>query len=200
MSRAISNPFVTNDENNDYDDVNTENDDLIVKKGTDKNNFYVNDTMFTRAWFVTVLTALIMAVLIMGIINLYQATEIIYGTIGFWTFRFYYIIHVGWYAIFLIIHLFLGTTQLFYTMNRMNYIDHIIINYGHIWYINFIKLFFGGVLVAMLYINNDSTYIPLYYNLIVIETILSSILISLTNELVININTIKLIHIASSMA
>jgi hypothetical protein len=95
--------------------------------------------------------------------------------------------------------LFLGATQLFYTMNRTNYINHVIINYGHIWYINFIKLFFSGALVTILCINSDNTYIPLYYNLIVIETVLSSILISLTNELIININTIKLIQASSSM-
>jgi len=87
-------------------------------------------------------------------------------------------------------------------MNQPNYVNHIIINYGHIWYINFIKLFFVGALVTILVRNSvigiiaESISIPLYYNLMLIETILSSILISLTNELVININTIKLLQIS----
>jgi hypothetical protein len=200
MSRSISNPFLTYDEykNNDYDDVNRET-ELLIKKPADKNNIQVNDKIHTRAWFVAILTTMIMGVLTIGIINLYQATEIIYGSIGFWAFQIYYIIHVGWYAIFLNIHLFLASTQLFYTMNQPNYINHIILNYGHIWYINFIKLLFGCALVAILYMNSDiatigSSCIPLYYNLMLIETIASSLLISMTNEIVININTIKLVQ------
>lgn len=205
MSRALSNPFLSYDENNDYDDVNTDTELLIKKAPVTNSNFYVNDDIYTRAWFVAILTGLIMAVLTLGIINLFQATEVIYGTIGFYAFQIYYIIHVSWFSVFLVIHLFLGATQLFYTMNRMNYINHIVINYGHIWYIYFIKISFIGALVAILVRNSmddlpcENTCIPLYYNLILIETLLSSLLITLTNAIVININTIKLIQTVSSI-
>ena len=214
MPRARSNPFVNYDEkvyttfeNDDDDDIIEDNtpiaNEKLIKRATEKplaaNYLYVNDKIFARVWFVATLAITIMCILTMGIVNLYQATEIIYGTIGFYAFYAYYIIHVGWYAIFLIIHLFLGATQLFYTMNQTNYISHIILNYGHIWYINFIKLLFGCALVAILYMNSDiatigSSCIPLYYNLMLIETIASSLLISMTNEIVININTIKLVQ------
>ena len=204
MSRALSNPFLSYDENNDYDDVNTDT-ELLIKKAADtpvitNTNFYVNEDICTRAWFVCVLIILIMAVLTMGIINLFQATEIIYGTIGFYAFQIYYIIHVSWFSVFLVIHLFLGATQLFYTMNRINYVNHIVINYSHIWYIYFIKIFFISALVTILVRNSmdnlasDSTSIPLYYNLMLIETLLSSLLITLTNGIVININTINTIN------
>ena len=205
MSRALSNPFLSYDENNDYDDVNTDT-DLLIKKAADTSvtnrNFYVNEDIHTRAWFVGLLITLIMAVLTLGIINLFQATEVIYGTIGFYAFQIYYIIHVSWFSVFLVIHLFLGATQLFYTMNRMNYVNHIVINYGHIWYIYFIKIFFISALVTILVRNSmenlpcDSICIPLYYNLMLIETLLSSLLITLTNAIVINVNTIKLIQIS----
>ena len=88
------------------------------------------------------------------------------------------------------------------TMNRMNYVNHIVINYGHIWYIYFIKIFFISALVTILVRNSmenlpcDSICIPLYYNLMLIETLLSSLLITLTNAIVINVNTIKLIQIS----
>ena len=202
MSRALSNPFLSYDENNDYDDVNTDTELLIKKTAVTNSNFYVNDDIHTRAWFVGLLITLIMAVLTLGIINLFQATEVIYGTIGFYAFQIYYIIHVSWFSVFLVIHLFLGATQLFYTMNRMNYVNHIIINYGHIWYIYFIKIFFISALVTILVRNSmenlpcDSICRPLYYNLMLIETLLSSLLITLTNAIVINVNTIKLIQIS----
>ena len=205
MSRALSNPFLSYDENNDYDDVNTDT-ELLIKKAADTSvtnrNFYVNEDIHTRAWFVGLLITLIMAVLTLGIINLFQATEVIYGNIGFYAFQIYYIIHVSWFSVFLVIHLFLGATQLFYTMNRMNYVNHIVINYGHIWYIYFIKIFFISALVTILVRNSmenlpcDSICIPLYYNLMLIETLLSSLLITLTNAIVINVNTIKLIQIS----
>ena len=202
MSRALSNPFLSYDENNDYDDVNTDT-ELLIKKAAETNrNFYVNHDIRTRAWFVGLLIILIMAVLTLGIINLFQATEVIYGNIGFYAFQIYYIIHVSWFSVFLVIHLFLGATQLFYTMNRMNYVNHIVINYGHIWYIYFIKIFFISALVTILVRNSmenlpcDSICIPLYYNLMLIETLLASLLITLTNAIVINVNTIKLIQIS----
>ena len=202
MSRALSNPFLSYDENNDYDDVNTDTELLIKKTAETNRNFYVNEDIHTRAWFVGLLITLIMAVLTLGIINLFQATEIIYGNIGFYAFQIYYIIHVSWFSVFLVIHLFLGATQLFYTMNRMNYVNHIVINYGHIWYIYFIKIFFISALVTILVRNSmenlpcDSICIPLYYNLMLIETLLSSLLITLTNAIVINVNTIKLMQIS----
>jgi hypothetical protein len=202
MSRALSNPFLSYDENSDYDDVNTDT-ELLIKKAAETNrNFYVNDDIQTRAWFVGLLITLIMAVLTMGIINLFQSTEVIYGNIGFYAFQIYYIIHVSWFSVFLVIHLFLGATQLFYTMNRINYVNHIVINYGHIWYIYFIKIFFISALVTILVRNSmenlpcDSICIPLYYNLMLIETLLSSLLITLTNAIVINVNTIKQISMA----
>jgi hypothetical protein len=199
MSRATSNPFLSYD---DYDDVNRDTELLIKKAAVTNRNLYVNDKIATRAWFVGVLITLIMAVLTMGIINLFQSTEVIYGNIGFYVFQIYYIIHVSWFSVFLVIHLFLGATQLFYTMNRMNYINHIVINYGHIWYIYFIKIFFISVLVTILVRNSmnnmpcDSTCIPLYYNLMLIETLLSALLITLTNSIVININTITLMQMS----
>ena len=202
MSRALSNPFLSYDENNDYDVVNTDTELLIKKAPVTNSNFYVNEDIHTRAWFVGLLITLIMAVLTLGIINLFQATEVIYGNIGFYAFQIYYIIHVSWFSVFLVIHLFLGATQLFYTMNRMNYVNHIVINYGHIWYIYFIKIFFISALVTILVRNSmenlpcDSICIPLYYNLMLIETLLSSLLITLTNAIVINVNTIKLIQIS----
>jgi hypothetical protein len=174
------NPFAFNDEpleNND-EDAST-NDTLLIKP------VHVNEKIFTNVWGVTITTAFIMAVLLGGLINLNKSAEIIYGIIGFYTFQVYYIIHICWYASFFIIHLFLVSTQLFYTMNKRNYINYIIINYKQISYNIYIKFLFMSSIIVILFLQVDNTSpIPLYYNLIIIEIVLSTLLLTYINDVI----------------
>ena len=126
---------------------------------------------------VSIITLIIMVILIYGIIDLYNADKIIYGILGFYAFQIYYILHIGWYLIFLIIHIFLILTQLCYTMNTNNYIHLMNINYYHIRYTIIIKILFAIQLMVILCSETDSESIPLYYNLILIEIILSFLLV-----------------------
>ena len=220
-----NNTNINNDTNNDNDNENDNDDDdddiiihLINKRKRNNtsqtiNNNYKkeNDKIFTRVWVVTITTVFIMALLIYGIIDLYRANEIIYGRFGFYAFQIYYIIHISWYTIFLIIHIFLILTQLCYSMTTTNYINHIILNYSHIRYTIIVKTLFAISIIIILYMNyidfdthtisnNDdvtnvtnASRIPLYYNFIYIETILSFLLILCIDDICL-INILNNIH------
>ena len=212
-----NNNNTNNDTNNDNDD-----DDIIIHLINKRKNNKTSQTLnynykkenakiFIRVWFITLIIVFIMIMLIYGIIDLYRSNEIIYGQIGFYTFQIYYIIHVGWYAIFLIIHIFLILTQLCYSMTTTNYINHIILNYSHIRYTIIVKTLFAISIIIILYMNyidfdthtisnNDdvtnvtnASRIPLYYNFIYIETILSFLLMLCIDDICL-INTLKNIH------
>ena len=144
-----------------------------------------------RAGAVCFITTCIMAVLIYGVINLYtNDTEIIYGTIGSYTFQIYYITHLGWYAIFLIIHLFMLSTQVFYTMSNQNYINHILLNYSHLRHMILLKILFIAALVVILILDNTPRpLLPLYCNLIVIEMVLASLLVLVINDVFLAFHT-----------
>lgn len=199
------NPFLTesNAEEEIYtlandDEEATFQDNLLIntpnsnQKSNQKSNqpHEMHENIFTGAWLVSILSIIILAILIYGLFQLYNTAEIIYGEIGSCTFQIYYIINVCWYTVFLIIHLFLVSTQLFYTMNKTNYINHIILNYSHIRYSIFIKILFMLSLSVIIFLNNYAiSLLPLYYNLIVIEIILSITLMLFIN-MVMQHNTI----------
>ena len=147
-----------------------------------------NNSIFKKVVFITIITLFIMIMLIYGLYDLYRVNQIIYGQIGFYAFYIYYIIHITWYSIFLIIHIFLIFTQLCYSMNTDTYIKNIILNYNHIRYIFIVKILFSIsiiIVICMNFLNYDinTVYnnddianisnIPLYYNLIYLETVLS---------------------------
>jgi hypothetical protein len=179
MTQRI-NPFLNNDNDSDSDTYNA------VVVGADEENQLLlpNRPIYTRIWFVLCFAFTITSLLVYGIIDLYKSSTIIYGAIGFWAFQLYYIIHVVWYVAFLIIHVFLMSTQLFYTMNVDNYVAHLIINYNHIRYTIIVKMCFMLALCAILCVKPDTPNIPLYYNLIMIEVILSVLLVLVINDVI----------------
>jgi hypothetical protein len=183
MTQRI-NPFL----NNDNDNVNVNDNDgerVVVVADEENQQLLPNRPIYTRIWLVTCLAATITILLVYGMIDLYKAPTIIYGAIGFWAFQIYYIIHVAWYVIFLIIHAFLMATQLFYTMNTANYVAHLIINYTHLRYTVMVKMSFMLALFAILFLRPDSSpTIPLYYNVIMLEVILSLLLVVVINDVI----------------
>jgi len=164
-----------------------------------------NDKIIGSVNFITLVILLIMAILLYGMSNLYLSNKIIYGDIGFYAFQIYYIFHVSWYGIFLIIHIFLNLSHYLYQMDNNNYINHIIINYSHIYWIILVKIIFSCSIITILcfgnnYIsdipnipNNNTNIIPLYFNLIYIENILSTLLNIYIDKIFLQ-NTIKKIQ------
>jgi hypothetical protein len=145
---------------------------------------------------VCVLSIFILLCLVFGIIdylNSMHNTTIVYGTIGTYLFLIYYLINVCWYGIFTIIHIFLVSTQLFYTINRTNYVECIVLNYRHFYYNYLIKILFVSVIILDLFLdmNYTITSIPLYYNIIIIELVLSSLLYLFINKIINNYDFIK---------
>ncbi len=196
-----TNPNPINEFNIDNDDVDDIIIHLINKRKRNKTSRIINynynynynykknnNAIFRKVIFITIITLFIMIMLIYGVYDLYRVNEIIYGQIGFYAFYIYYIIHISWYSIFLIIHIFLILTQLCYSMNTDTYIKNIILNYNHIRYIIIVKILFSIsiiIVICMNFLNYDinTVYnnddvanisnIPLYYNLLYIETVLS---------------------------
>ena len=79
----------------------------------------------------------------------------------------------------------------------MNYIECIVLNYRQINYNYVIKILFVSALIVALFldINNTITSIPLYYNIIMFEVVLSILLYLCINKIINNYDFIKNINI-----
>ena len=201
----VNNDNVNND-NNVNNDVNN-NIDLesnitdILLKIAKIIKLFDNKNQDTGAWVVIFLTLLILNTLIFGFINLKQDSEYeyLYGINGAYTFNVYYVMNIILYSVFFIIHLFLISAHLSYTMDNMHFIKYLIINYRQIRYnIIVTKIIFLIALLILVFINGDESdnvncngndniilSIPLYYNLIIIETIFSMLLIIVIHNVII---------------
>ena len=191
--------------NNVNDDVN---DDLeanitdILLKMSKIIKLFENKNQITGSWTVIFLILLILNTLIFGFINLKHETETayLYGINGAYTFNLYYIMNIVLYSLFFIIHLFLISTYLSYRIDEVHFIKYLIINYRQIRYnIIVTKIMFLIALLILLFVNGDgdgngdgndndadnTLPIPLYYNLILIETIFSMLLILVIHNVII---------------
>ena len=161
---------------------------------------FENKNQITGSWIVIFLILLILNTLIFGFINLKHETETayLYGINGAYTFNLYYIMNIVLYSLFFIIHLFLISTYLSYSIDEVHFIKYLIINYRQIRYnIIVTKIMFLIALLILLFVNSDddgnsndndadnTLPIPLYYNLILIETILSMLLILVIHNVII---------------
>jgi hypothetical protein len=206
----INNENLTNGDVNNSDindgDINNDNLDLeanitdILLKISQiiKLLEYKKNNMGIGIWFVTFMTLLILNTLIFGFINLKKelASAYLYGLNGAYTFTLYYIMNIILYSIFFLIHLLLISSHLSYTIDTQYFIKYLILNYRQIRYNSVtLKILFLIALLILVVINdndddaNDNTtlQIPLYYNLILIETILSMVLILVIhNTIIIN--------------
>jgi len=164
--------------------------------------------VLTRVRIVLVLSIFILLCLVCGIIDYLNSihnttihnTTIVYGTIGMYLFLIYYLINVFWYGIFTIIHIFLVSTHLFYAINRINYVECIVLNYRHFYYNYLIKLLFVSAIIVSVILNMNYTIttIPLYYTIIIIELVLSTLLYLCINKIVNNYDFIKNMHLNST--
>jgi hypothetical protein len=198
------NDDVNNDVNNDLND----NLDLeanitdILLKISKIIKLIENKNQVTGSWIVIFLILLILNTLIFGLINLKHETETayLYGINGAYTFNVYYIMNIVLYSLFFIIHLFLISTYLSYAIDEVHFIKYLIINYRQIRYnIIVTKIMFLIALLILLFVNGDddgngngndndadnTLPIPLYYNLILIETIFSMLLILVIHNVII---------------
>jgi hypothetical protein len=193
--------LINGDINNDNLDLEAHMTDILLKiHKIIKLLDYNNKNIGILIWFVTFMTLLILNTLIFGFINLKKetATVYLYGLNGAYTFTLYYIMNLILYSIFFLIHLLLISTHLSYTIDTHNFIKYLILNYRQIRYNSIVvKIVFSIALLILVYGNdnddnaNDNTdttlQIPLYYNLILIETILSMVLILVIhNTIIIN--------------
>ncbi len=198
-----TNDSINNNYVNDANDLNAVNNavNAILLEFIKHIKLFTNEKYFLGIWFITLTTTLILYILTIGIFNLYQANEIIYEKIGFYTFQIYYIVNIIWYGIFFIVHMFLFTTQLFYTIDKTYFIKYIIINYRHIRYNIIITktLFIMSLSVILtLYNDNNTIILPVYYNIIFIETVLSLLLIVSINNILMNISIINNLKILTT--
>ena len=196
----INNVINNNAINNDSLDLEATMTDILLKiHNIIKLLEYNNKNIGIGIWFVTFMTLMILNTLIFGFINLKKETDTsyLYGLNGAYTFTLYYIMNLILYSIFFLIHLLLISTHLSYTMDTKKFIKYLILNYRQVRYNSIvIKIVFSIALLILVYINdnddNDNTtnttlQIPLYYNLILIEIILSMILILVIhNTIIIN--------------
>ena len=148
------------------------------------------------------ITITIIGSLVIGLINCLHSIHnntIVYGTIDAYIFLvilIYYFINIIWYSIFTIIHIFILSTQLCYSVNKMEYIECIVLNYRNFYYNYLVKILFVSAMIVILFmsINNAITSIPLYYNVIIIEVVLSTLLYLCINKIINNYDFIKLIN------
>lgn len=199
VNNDVNNDNVNNDVNNNID-LEANITDILLKMAKII-KLFDNKNQVTGSWVVIFLTLLILNTLIFGFINLKQDSEYeyLYGINGAYTFNVYYVMNIILYSVFFIIHLFLISAHLSYTMDNMHFIKYLIINYRQIRYnIIVTKIIFLIALLILVFINGDESdnvncngndniilSIPLYYNLIIIETIFSMLLIIVIHNVII---------------
>jgi hypothetical protein len=201
VNNDVKNDNVNNDVNNNID-LEANITDILLKMAKII-KLFDNKNQVTGSWVVIFLTLLILNTLIFGFINLKQDSEYeyLYGINGAYTFNVYYVMNIILYTVFFIIHLFLISAHLSYTIDNMHFIKYLIINYRQIRYnIIVTKIIFLIALLILVFINGDESdnvncngngndniilSIPLYYNLIIIETIISMLLIIVIHNVII---------------
>jgi hypothetical protein len=187
----------------DMDQANDSSNSSVLQECTtiQPNSTHVSEIL-TGDRIVPFITITIIGSLVIGLINCLHSIHnntIVYGTIDAYIFLvilIYYFINIIWYSIFTIIHIFILSTQLCYSVNKMEYIECIVLNYRNFYYNYLIKILFVSAMIVILFmsINNAITSIPLYYNVIIIEVVLSTLLYLCINKIINNYDFIKLIN------
>ena len=171
--------------NNIHNNINRKN--KFVNQEINSNNINSNDNSINIIpidnyiiWFMFI----IVSILCYGLYNLVIADNIIYNNYGKIILYNYYIINLLWFSIFIIINIFLKIDKYYSIINNINYINYVLFNYNHIKYNIIIKILFMITLLVLMLMNisiqiqlSPNTILPIYYNIIIIEIILSNILI-----------------------
>jgi hypothetical protein len=215
MTDNISIPFMELCMNNDFqikesikdedNDSNKTNKTTLLEERNDDNPNSMNVyEIVTCDRIVLFLCISIIACLIVGLIDCLNSTHnnvIVYGTIEtsmILIILIYYFINIIWYTIFTLIHIFILSTRLCYSINKMEYLECIVFNYKKIYSNYIIKILFVSAIIILQFININYTNnsIQLYYNIIIIEVVLSSILYVCINKI---INSYDFIHRLNKM-
>ena len=197
------------DEDNDTNDTNkstkTNKSTVLEERNDDNPNPNPNPNpmhvyeLVTYDRIVLFLCISIIVCLVVGLIDCLNTTHnnvIVYGTIDtsmILIIVIYYFINIIWYTIFTLIHIFILSTRLCYSINKMEYLECIVFNYKKIYSNYLIKILFVSAIIILqcMNINYTISSIQLYYNIIIIELVLSSILYVCINKI---INNYDFIH------
>jgi hypothetical protein len=184
--------------NDDANDDNDENNQQIqpVQPVRDKQEIKDNISRCIMRYHIAniIIYSLLFSILIVGYIDLknYDTNNIVYTDYGVKLFAYYYYINFGWYLLYLLISLYLILYALWYNCCRIiresTYFRMMKINYT-IFTMNILtKMIFAFLLFMLTYHGTKVQIesIPVYYNIIVIESIL---------HLVFSIHLVKLINI-----
>ncbi len=221
MTDNISIPFMELCMNNDFhikESIKDEDNDSNKSANTNKTNKATvleerNDDnpesmhvyeLVTYDRIVLFLCISIIVCLVVGLIDCLNSTHnnvIVYGTIDtsmILIILIYYFINIIWYTIFTFIHIFILSTRLCYSINKMEYLECIVFNYKKIYSNYLIKILFVSAIIILQFININYTNnsIQLYYNIIIIEVVLSSILYVCINKI---LNSYDFIHLLNKM-
>ena len=126
---------------------------------------------------------IIVSILCYGLYNLVIADNIIYNNFGKIILYNYYIINLLWFSIFIIINIFLKIGKYYNIINDINYVNYVLFNYNHIKYNIIIKILFMITLLTIIIMDisiqiqlSPNNSLPNYYNIIIVEIILTNIL------------------------
>ena len=126
---------------------------------------------------------IIVSILCYGLYNLVIADNIIYNNYGKIILYNYYIINLLWFSIFIIINIFLKIGKYYNIINDINYVNYVLFNYNHIKYNIIIKILFMITLLTIIIMDisiqiqlSPNNTLPNYYNIIIVEIILTNIL------------------------
>ena len=135
-------------------------------------------------YYIICFTFIIVSILCYGLYNMLSSNDIIYNNFGKIILYNYYIINLLWFSIFIIINIFLKIGKYYNIINDINYVNYVLFNYNHIKYNIIIKILFMITLLTIIIMDisiqiqlSPNTILPIYYNIIIIEIILSNILI-----------------------
>ena len=170
--------------NNINNNINRKN--KFENKEINTNNINSNDNsinIITIDNYIIWYMFIIVSILCYGLYNLVIADNIIYNNYGKIILYNYYIINLLWFSIFIIINIFLKIGKYYNIINDINYVNYVLFNYNHIKYNIIIKILFMITLLVLMIMNisiqiqlSPNTIFPIYYNIIIIEIILSNIL------------------------
>ena len=181
--------------NNINNNINRKN--KFENKEINTNNINSNDNsinIITIDNYIIWCMFIIVSILCYGLYNLVIADNIIYNNYGKIILYNYYIINLLWFSIFIIINIFLKIGKYYNIINDINYVNYVLFNYNHIKYNIIIKILFMITLLTIIIMDisiqiqlSPNNTLPNYYNIIIVEIILTNIFFGLAMRVKLNI-------------
>jgi len=167
---------------NKFENMEINSNNITYNNSINNNDNSIN--IIPIDYYIICFTFIIVSILCYGLYNMLSSNDIIYNNFGKIILYNYYIINLLWFSIFIIINIFLKIGKYYNIINDINYISYVLFNYNHIKYNIIIKVLFIITLLTIIIMDisiqiqlSPNTILPIYYNIIIIEIILSNILI-----------------------